>query len=123
MCAASALTTVIDYQTQSDGNCGNGREEATNLQRCICSDTTLHDEVSSSIGYEVYEYCGRSATADRASASQILEKYCSPDYKIDFDLPTGAKEFDLMITDLPEMGWLAPCASSALGKAVLNEVS
>lgn len=102
------------------GGCAD-REDQSALQECICSDSALHDEVSSSIVSDVSLSCGRSATQDQQSASKMYEKYCDPNFDVDFSTPT-TNIVNAYITDLKEMGWLAPCASSALSGAVMAEV-
>lgn len=102
------------------GDCADS-DGQTALQECICSDTALHEQVSSSIVSDVTSSCGRSATQDQQSASKIYEKYCDPNFDLDFATPT-TNIVNAYITDLHEMAWLAPCASSALSGAVMAEV-
>jgi hypothetical protein len=103
------------------GGCQD-EDDQTGLQSRVCSKTDIHEEVSSSIVSEVTGSCGRSATQDQQSASKMYRKYCDPDFEIDFATPT-TNIVNAYITDLKEMDWLAPCASSALSGAVIAEVS
>lgn len=118
-CVAGAVSYAIAGQT-AWGDCAD-RDDQTGLQECICSDTAIHSEVSSSFVSDVTLSCGRSATQDQQSASKIYEKYCDPGFDVDFSTPT-TNIVNAYITDLKEMDWLAPCASSALSGAVMAEV-
>lgn len=122
-CVASALSQAVGHQTESDGKCNNGREERIHLHACICSDSDLWPEVSSSISSGVFASCDSSAWIDNISASMVFRKYCYPDYEPYFATPTGAEVVDSYITDFPQMRMLAPCASLALAEAVADQVS
>lgn len=102
------------------GDCADS-DDQTALQECICSDTALHEQVSSSIVSDVTSSCGQSATQDQQSASRFYGKYCDPSFDLDFSTPT-TNIVNAYITDLNEMDRLAPCASSALSGAVMAEV-
>lgn len=49
------------------------------------------------------------------TVSQMLSLYCDPSATVNFATPTAVTA---LITELPEVGYLAPCASSALKYAV-----
>lgn len=102
------------------GDCADSEDQVA-LQECICSESTVHEIVSSSMASDVTSDCGRSATQDQQSASKFFEKYCDPDFDLDFSTPT-TNIVNAYITDLEEMGRLAPCASDALSGAVMAEV-
>lgn len=119
-CVAEAVSYAIAAES-AFGDCVE-REGQTELQECICSNTARHSAISSSIVSDVSSSCGRSATDDQQSASKMYEKYCDPEFEVDFQTPT-TNIVNAYITDLKEMAWLAPCASAALSGAVMAEVS
>ncbi|KAF4974409.1 hypothetical protein FZEAL_8683 [Fusarium zealandicum] len=100
-CASSAISYNVGMQTYST-LCGDSE---TALQKCICS--TRFDELVASISSDITYGCGVSATDDLSNL------------KITFASPTD-NIVEAYITDLPELGYLPPCAQSALSYAVIG---
>ncbi|KAM5341606.1 hypothetical protein ACJ41O_014637 [Fusarium nematophilum] len=114
-CASSAISYNVAMQTYST-MCGDSETE---LQECICSNTARFDDVAASISSDVTYGCGSSATDDLSSATRVMEQYCNQDTTLSFSSPT-VNVVEAYITDLPELGYLPPCAQSALSYAVIG---
>lgn len=92
------------------------------VQSCICSNETRSSIILESATSEVKDNCGvYTAPADANSAIDMYDFYCHQDYNVPFAAPTQNLVTDY-ITDLPAMGYLAPCASSVVSSLVLREV-
>ncbi|KAF4122240.1 hypothetical protein GMORB2_7833 [Geosmithia morbida] len=116
-CASSALSYNIGIQPYT-ASCGLGQEE---LQSCICSNNARLDEVTSSISSDISAGCGGiAASEEQSSASRVFKQYCTPGQEVKFSTPTRNK-VNAYITNLSEMASLAPCASSGLSSAVMQE--
>ncbi|KAI6780956.1 uncharacterized protein J7T54_003098 [Emericellopsis cladophorae] len=113
-CASAAISYPIQVQTYV-GSCDDDRP---GLQSCICQNATLSAEVLSSIRDDVSASCGSTASGDQSSAEAVWDQYCDPDKTVDFSTPSK-NIVSAYITDLSEMRYLAPCASTGLSSAVM----
>ncbi|RXG41774.1 hypothetical protein VDGE_30526 [Verticillium dahliae] len=104
-CASSAVSYNVEALTNSSG-LGCGTDEAR-LQSCICSQSDVSSQVAQNVSEGVQSQCGKSATGDLWSASQVLKQYCSPDETITFSTPT-TNVVMRYITDIDKMNFLAP---------------
>ncbi|KAK3303372.1 uncharacterized protein B0T15DRAFT_272618 [Chaetomium strumarium] len=109
-CAQSALKYGV--QTQTYSACP---EDATALQSCVCTKNNNLASIKSKVSVSISYSCGSTASDDQASAQTVLSAYCNPDATVTFQSPTAVTDY---ITDIPEFGYLAPCAQSALRHAV-----
>jgi hypothetical protein len=115
-CAADAISSIVAEQTQYN-TCDGG---VTELQSCICSNTALAKNVTSSIEDKVKSSCGGNGDSDdQMSASRVIAKYCDPKLKVEFPTPT-TNIVNAYITDIGAIENLPPCASSALESAVMT---
>ncbi|KAM0269839.1 hypothetical protein ACHAQH_009633 [Verticillium albo-atrum] len=107
-CASSAVSYNVEALTDSSG-LGCGTDEAR-LQSCICSQSDVSSQVAQNVSEGVQSQCGKSATGDLWSASQVLKQYCSPGETITFSTPT-TNVMMRYITAIDKMNFLAPNAS------------
>ncbi|KJR85286.1 uncharacterized protein SPSK_08685 [Sporothrix schenckii 1099-18] len=112
-CAQSALS--YNVMTMTYENCP---EAVTALQSCVCSKGNLFATVSASISSDVSYSCGSTASSDQQSASLVFSHYCDQGGTATFATP--ATPVSQYITDIPEMSYLAPCASSQISYAVME---
>ncbi|KAK3948076.1 hypothetical protein QBC32DRAFT_352523 [Pseudoneurospora amorphoporcata] len=110
-CAQTALSYNVQGQTRDA--CPPGANE---LQGCVCTKNNNFVAIKSDVSESVNYYCGSTATEDQASAATVLSAYCSQDKLPEFPKPSIS--VTQYITDVPEVGALAPCAFTALGYAV-----
>ncbi len=92
-------------------------EAVTDLQACVCT-KGISASLSTAISTDVSYSCGSTASSDQASAATVLSAYCNQATTVTFPSPTI--EVRQYITDIPEIGYLAPCASSAVAYAVMS---
>lgn len=101
--------------SMTEDNCP---EAVTDLQSCVCSKNNYFASLSASISSDVSYSCGSTASSDQGSASLVFSAYCNQDAVVTFPTPTiPVSQF---ITDIPEMSYLAPCASSQVAYAVMG---
>ncbi|KAB5566538.1 hypothetical protein GE09DRAFT_738419 [Coniochaeta sp. 2T2.1] len=110
-CAADALSYNIQSQTYS--NCP---EAVTDLQSCVCTKNQNFASISTAISKSVSYSCGSTASEDQASVATVLSAYCNQDSIPSF--PTPTIPVSIYITDVPEISYLAKCASYAVSAAV-----
>lgn len=60
-------------------------------------------------------------TSDENSAADVFTKYCDPEFNPGFSTPTDNIVTDY-ITDLPQISYLAPCASSVVDSVIMSKV-
>ncbi|KAL1891700.1 hypothetical protein Sste5346_007449 [Sporothrix stenoceras] len=112
-CAQSAISYNVMAMTED--NCP---EAVTDLQSCVCSKNNYFGSLSATISSDVSYSCGSTASSDQASASLVFSAYCNQIAVATF--PTPTIPVTQYITDIPEMSYLAPCASSQVSYAVLD---
>ena len=88
----------------------------TELQACICTKNNNFASVASVLSSSVSYSCGSAASEDQASATTVLSAYCNQDNMPTF--PAPANPVSAYITEIAEIGVLAPCAASAVKYAV-----
>ncbi|KAK3384366.1 hypothetical protein B0T24DRAFT_81839 [Lasiosphaeria ovina] len=91
-------------------------EAVTDLQACVCTKNQNFGSIASDVSSSVAYYCGSTASQDQASVSTVLSVYCNQDATVAF--PTPATPVSSYITDYPEFGDLAYCASYYLSYVV-----
>ena len=96
----------------------NCPEAVTDMQSCVCSKSQYFASLSSTISADVSNSCGSTASSDQSSASAVFSAYCNQDAVVTF--PTPTVKVSQYITDIPEMAYLAPCASSQVSYAVMD---
>lgn len=101
--------------SMTEDNCP---EAVTDLQSCICSKNNYFGSLSATISSDVSYSCGSTASSDQSSASQVFSAYCNQIAVATFATP--ATPVSSYITDIPEMSYLAPCASSQVSAAVFE---
>ncbi|CAK7222633.1 hypothetical protein SBRCBS47491_004925 [Sporothrix bragantina] len=112
-CAKSAISYNVMSMTYED--CP---EAVTDLQSCVCSKNNYFASISGAISSDVSDNCGSTASSDQASVSTVFSAYCNQIAQVTFPTPTTpVSEY---ITDIPEMTYLAPCASSQVAYAVME---
>lgn len=99
-------------------DCG---EQKQSWQTCLCQ-TKVSESVTRSISSDISRGCGSSASDDEASALAVFDKYCHPDKRDASTTSESEGSMDVYITELPEISYLAGCASSGLAAAVMKEV-
>lgn len=110
-CAKSAL--YYNVQRQSGSKCP---EDATALQGCICTKNNNIADVKTGLSSSIAYSCGSMATDDHSSVGTVLSAYCNQETKLTF--PTPAFPVQAFVTEVAEIGVLAPCAASAVGYGV-----
>ncbi|KAK0709615.1 hypothetical protein B0T26DRAFT_679006 [Lasiosphaeria miniovina] len=91
-------------------------EAVTDLQACVCTKNQNFGSIASAVSSSVAYYCGSTASQDQASVSTVLSVYCNQDATVAF--PTPVTPVSAYITDFPEFGNLAYCASYYLSYVV-----
>ncbi|CAK7237660.1 hypothetical protein SEUCBS140593_010059 [Sporothrix eucalyptigena] len=112
-CAQSALSYNVMSMTYE--NCP---EAVTDLQSCVCSKNNYFASLSATISADVSDNCGSTASSDQSSAATVFSAYCNQNAVVTF--PTPTIQVTQYITDIPEMSYLAPCASSEVAGAVMG---
>lgn len=110
-CAASAISENVQYQTER--NCP---QAVTALQSCVCSKNNNFASIASAMSSSISYSCGSTASSDQASASTVLSAYCNQNAIPTF--PTPTVPVSVYITDIPQISYLAPCASQQLSEGV-----
>ncbi|KAK4107977.1 hypothetical protein N656DRAFT_718965 [Canariomyces notabilis] len=109
----SALSAIsYNVQAQTGDKCP---EAVTELQSCICTKNNNFASISSVLSYSVSYSCGSTASEDQTSAAYVLSAYCNQESPASFPTPTAVSAY---ITDIPDVGYLAPCAQSGLSYAI-----
>lgn len=93
-------------------------EAVTDLQSCVCSKNNYFASLSADVSSDVSDECGSTASSDQASASTVFSAYCNQKAVVNFPSPTIP--VSQYITDIPEMSYLAPCASSQVAYVVMG---
>ncbi|CAK7209630.1 hypothetical protein SCUCBS95973_000505 [Sporothrix curviconia] len=112
-CAQSAIS--YNVMSMTDENCP---EAVTDLQSCVCSKNNYFASLSATISADVSGGCGSTASSDQSSVATVFSAYCNQNAVVTF--PTPTIKVSQYITDIPEMSYLAPCASSQVAYAVMD---
>ncbi|RKU49088.1 hypothetical protein DL546_005150 [Coniochaeta pulveracea] len=88
----------------------------SDLQSCVCTKNQNLAAVATGVSKSISYSCGPAATEDQASAATVLSAYCNQESIPAF--PTPATPVSVYITDVPEVAYLAPCASHAVTEVI-----
>ncbi|KFY18913.1 hypothetical protein V493_08260 [Pseudogymnoascus sp. VKM F-4281 (FW-2241)] len=113
-CVQSAVSYAVENLTNKE--CPSG---VSALQSCACTKAGIAAAVQKSISETVSSRCGKSASEDFASASDIFHEYCNPGAQVTAK-PPNPNALAFHVTDLPAFKQLAPCAQDAVSHAVLG---
>lgn len=114
-CAQTALNYDVMYMTEE--SCP---EAVTSMQSCVCSKSNFYSSIGLQLSSDVSQSCGNTATDDQASVSTVFSLYCNQDAVVAF--PTPSISVSQYITDIPEISYMPPCASSGISYIAMTMV-